>query len=169
MEMREQGGFLTTCFMGQHSFQAGALCPSLASGWFSACPGKEKVKFQRGRKEHFLVDHKQFFSVNTDFSLAPAQKCCLNQTQKEAELSLLVVLFKLFPKDCVPSQGLCCLKCSFLFRKVRSVADKTVAGVLPGHTFVHLLVVWMCVGWGSRLPNFPHRSEKPALCCRAVS
>lgn len=79
--------------MGQHSFHAGVLCHSLASGWFSACPGRERVKFQMGKKEHVLLDRKQFFSVKTDFSLAPAQQCCLNQTQKEAELSLLVVLF----------------------------------------------------------------------------
>lgn len=114
-EMRAQGGFLTTCFMGERSFQAGALCPSLASGWFSACPGREKVKFQMGKREHSVVDHKPFSSVNTDFSLAPVQKRCLNQTQKKAELRI-VVGFLLFPEVHVPSQGLCWLKCSFLFR-----------------------------------------------------
>lgn len=104
-----------------------------------------------------------------DFSLA-AQQCCFNQTQNEAELSPFVVLFKLFWIKPVPSQGLSCLKCSFLFRVWgRAGAGRTVAEVLHGRTFVHLLVFWMCVAWGSRLPSFPHGSANSALCCRAVS
>lgn len=61
----------------------------MALGWFSACPGRKKVRFQMGKREHSVVDHKPFSSVNADFSLAPVQKC-LNQTQKKAKLSIVV-------------------------------------------------------------------------------
>lgn len=74
--------------MGEHSFQAEALCPSLASGWFSACSGSEKVKFQMGKREDAVVDHKPFSSVNTDFLLGLLQKHWLNQRQKKAKLSI---------------------------------------------------------------------------------
>lgn len=46
----------------------------------------------------WITNNSYLYLVKTDFSLAPAQQCCLNQTQKEAELSLLEEFFNCFQK-----------------------------------------------------------------------
>lgn len=160
--------------MGQHSFQAEALCPSLASGWFSACPEKEKVKFQMGKREHTVVDHKPFSSVNTDFSLAPVQKHCLSETQQKVKYSAVLgfFFFNCFQKFMF-LPGVCAIlnTASFSGVWVRAGADQMEAGACPGHR-ISLCIPWLsgCVlGGGSRLPHFPHGSENPALCYGTVS
>lgn len=84
--------FLTTCFMRDHSFQAGALCPSFSLRLVQCLPleGKGRIS-DGGKREHVVVDHNKPFSVNTDFSLAPVQKHCLIQTQRKGKLSTVLV------------------------------------------------------------------------------
>lgn len=112
------------------------------SGWFSACPGRERVKFQMGKKEHVLLDHNQFFSVKTDFSLAPAQRCCSNQTLKEAESNLSVELFNCFQKVMFPPKV--CAQMQFPFQSLGESRGRQVAEVFYGCTLGHVLVVGMC-------------------------
>lgn len=133
MEMKAKGGIfyhlLYWSFVSQFSLRLIQCLP-----W----EGEGQVPNGEGT---FSGVKKEFFSVKTDFSLAPVLQYCLNQTQKETELSLLVVFFKLFPKNPVPSQGLCSLKCSFLFRVwVRAGAGKMWQRC---YVDVHLCISWL--------------------------